>query len=287
MFSEAVTPDFDADKVTLVNSTLAGTVVVEGSGLVYTVSVALDNPAADGTIGISVGAGLTDLAGTPCAVAASPTCRVCNWREPRFLSQPEGARSYVGRSHTFAVQPNCAGADAFRYQWIWDDHRQEKVIRDVGGNSPAYAIPDLALGHEGHYWVQVTYDGATLLSNSALLEVRDILRVTGPQDAAKITRDTHVFSVVATGGYLPLSYDWVRKGDTATLGTEPNLVFEWLTTDDAGVYEVSVVDAHEMFISKSATLRVELGMPAVGAVGLGLLAGLLALGGSLLKRRKK
>ncbi len=76
-FSERVGTSFTAADVTVVG-TLGGTPVVSGTDPDYTVSVTLDNPDADGTVGIYVGTAVTDLADNPYAGNTSSLYTVDN-----------------------------------------------------------------------------------------------------------------------------------------------------------------------------------------------------------------
>jgi len=74
-FSESVGTTFDASAVE-VTGTLPGTAAVSGSGPKYTVTLTLPSPNTGGLVGITVGNGVTDLAGNPCVVSSSPQYRI-------------------------------------------------------------------------------------------------------------------------------------------------------------------------------------------------------------------
>lgn len=285
VFSEPVTPAFDASKVAL-QGTLGGIVSITGSSPVYNVYVILADPNLDGTVGISVGQGLTDTAGTPCVVSFSQTCYVYNWREPYFAVQPASARSYTGSAHTFTVAANC-GATLMNYQWKRDNHAA-KAVQNVGENSPNYTIPSLTQGDVADYWCEVTYDGVKRVSATASLQVAEPLQLVGPANRTAVVGGSCLFSVSATGGYPPLTYAWKKVGGTNILGAGPTLTLVSLTFDDAGSYQVEVEDDNGMVAVNSASLTVtETGLPVAGAIGLGLMACGLALGGLLATRRRK
>ncbi|MCX5756896.1 MAG: hypothetical protein NTU83_00005, partial [Candidatus Hydrogenedentes bacterium] len=64
-FNESVGTSFTDSGDVTVTGTLSGTPVVSGSDPHYNVAVTLANPDANGTVGISVGTTVTDLAGNP------------------------------------------------------------------------------------------------------------------------------------------------------------------------------------------------------------------------------
>jgi hypothetical protein len=285
-FSELSIPVFDGSKVAL-TGTLTGVVSVGGVFPNYTVAVILTDPGGDGTVAISVGAGLTDSAGNPYAVTESSVCHVYNWLEPYFTGQPVGVRAYTGDSPTFTVGLNC-GANSMHYQWNWEADDKGDVI-EVGGNSAVLTLANVTPDNAGAYSCAVTYDGVAHYSNAATLEVAAPLQVTGPFDASAPVGGNCTFSVIATGGYPPLSYAWKKDGGVDTLGTTETLVLGPLEYSDAGTYYVEVTDDNATTVfSNTASLMVTASqVPAVGVIGLGLLAGGLALGGSRLVRRRR
>ncbi len=282
-FDEAVTPPFDAGDVSL-TGTLAGSVGISGTDPTYTVTVTLTDPNADGTIGIDVaGAGaVTDLAGNPYAGGSSALCDVFNWNG--FTQQPQGARKYAGDAHAFTVVADC-GASGLSYQWKWDDGA--KAVHDVGTDAASYAIPDVT-GQAGDYWCEVAYDGSSYPSAAATLEVEEHLEITvQPVGGSYTVGGSHTFSVGTSGGYTPLTYTW--KKDGTTVGTDATLVLEPLGVAHSGDYTVEIIDDNvDVAISSpAAALTVDVGTPVAGLMGLGALAGGLALAGLLAVRRRK
>src|SRR5690606_6290696 len=72
-FSESVGTSFSAADVSVTGSLGASSsVAVTGGPIIFTVSVTPSNPNAAGTIGISIGTGITDLAGNTFAGGTSP-----------------------------------------------------------------------------------------------------------------------------------------------------------------------------------------------------------------------
>ena len=298
-FDESVTPTFDSGDVGL-TGTLAGSVGISGVDPTYTVTVTLSAPDADGTIGIDVaGPGaVTDLAGNQYAGGSSPLCDIYNWRG--FIEQPQSARKYSGDAHTFTVTPDCPGC-VMSYQWKWDDASKAdalavskagalqgaKTIHDVGDDSPTYNIPDVT-GLAGDYWCDVSYGGDIYPSNAATLEVEDHLAIViqpvgGEYDAGQ----SHSFTVATTGGYAPLSYTW--KKDGSPVSSDAVYAIDPLAGYHSGSYIVEILDDNgDVAISDPpAVLTVAPGVPATVLIGLGLLAGAMALGGLLALRKKK
>jgi len=281
-FDEPVAPTFEESDVSL-SGTLSGSVGISGADPTYTVTITLDDPSADGTVGIDVaGAGaVTDPAGNPYAGGASALCEIYNWFG--FTGHPEGARKYGGDAHTFTVVADCA-ASTLAYQWKWDDGLG-KAVHDVGDDSPTYAIPDVT-GLAGDYWCDVSYDGLIHSSNTATLEVEDHLVITQqPAGGDYIVGDSHTFTVTATGGYAPLTYAWKKEG--VTVSTDAVYHIDPLGEAHSGSYIVEVTDDNvdQAVSDPPALLAVTPGLPAAGLAAFGLLACATALAGLVALRK--
>jgi hypothetical protein len=242
-----------------------------------TVTVTPTDPGADGTIGISIGAGLTDAAGNSYAGGASELYTVRNWFG--FQGEPQAARVYTGEALQFSVSAN-HGSSTPSYQWWFEDGAQAPV--PDGGNSPVLAIEPALLTSAGRYWCVVTYFGADFTSDSNSLEVADHLRITQQPVGGIFCPGQEVpLSVLTAGGFQPLTYEW-RKEGVPIPGAD-----DWLYTiaaaqdEHAGAYTVTVLDAHEdSEISVEAQLAMEeRPLPAAGLAGMAVLFGCLALFG--------
>ncbi|HDP33834.1 MAG TPA: hypothetical protein ENN29_01855, partial [Candidatus Hydrogenedentes bacterium] len=255
-FSEPVLPGLTAAYLDVVG-TLSGSVAVSGGGAEYYVTVTLDDPDADGAVGIALPADTVfDPAGNFCPGVASPLCEVFNWRG--FLVEPAGARLYTGDSHALIVQPDC-DASAIQYQWKYDDG--VKALYD-GPQTREWLLEDVATDWRGVYWCEVTYDGMLYATNPAQIEVEPPLEiVAAPESAVKYVGDSHLFAVEVAGGYPPLTYQW-RKED-ATLSNEPMLLIESLILEDSGLYVVVVQDDNSATLVLDAALTV-LPLPVEG-----------------------
>jgi len=283
-FDEAVAPTFDGTDVS-VTGTLVGPVGGHGPDPAYTVTVALTDPDADGTVGIEVAGGgaVTDLAGNPYAGGASPLCEVFNWHG--FISGPENTQAYTGDPVMFTVVPDC-GASTLAYQWKREDGL--KTIQD-GPNTASWELTSVTPANAGDYWCEVTYDGETHPSAVGALDVADPISITEqPQSASKYVGDSHAFSIGATGGFGTLHYEWLHDG--YTVGDDsPLLEIVSLTLGDAGAYSCEVTDEGPAapLVSDEAILDVTVGAPAAGLVGLGVLVAACALGAIGVLRRRR
>lgn len=155
-------------------------------------------------------------------------------------TQPLGAQKVVGGSHTMTV----AASGAFgtvTYQW------QKGGVDLVGENAADLVLSDLQLTDGGSYTCLVgdaTRTGADrIASNAAVLEVRVPVTFTAdPVGANKKAGDSHTFTVTASGGYTPYTYQWYRGAD-AVGGNSDTLALSNLTVADQGTYTCVVTGA--------------------------------------------
>jgi len=280
VFNEPVAPTFGLDDVT-VSGSLSGAALVGGADPNYTVTVTLDEPDTDGTVGIVVGGSVTDAAGNPYAGGSSPAYGIYNWRG--FLSEPSSRKAYEGVPHTFAAVPDC-GASTIAYLWKWDDGT--KTIYD-GPSSPTWSFESLNASNAGTYWCELTYDGETRATSHATLEVAEPLTILQqPSGGQAPVGGSFTFTVSVRGGYEPLAYQWLKNGYPITGATQPIHSIAVLTTSDSGSYTVSITDDNTaVLVSEAAVLTVTGGaLPAAGLAGVAALA--LALGGLGVFRRR-
>ena len=283
-FTESVAGTFTGADVTVVG-TLSGLAVVTGADPHYTVTVTLTTPANDGTVGIALGSDIADPAGNPYPGATSGLYTIAHW--PGFQTEPFDALMYTHDDLTLevAVLP---GPGTLTYQWKWDDGT--KTIHD-GPAAATWPLTDLAPANAGEYWCEVTYNAVTHPSAHAMLDVKDRILITlSPQSATEATGASHIFTVSATGGYEPLSYQWEKDEQPILLSPNaPSLELTNLDPSDSGRYMVEVRDANtDVQLSAEALLTVtaEQPVPAAGLLGLLALAGLLSAAGATKTRKK-
>jgi hypothetical protein len=279
-FSESVGASFTAADVTVAGE-LSGTPVVSGSDPNYTVTVTLANPAANGTVGITVGTSVSDAAGNAFAGGSSPLYTIANW--PGFVAELQDAQKYSGDSHTFDASIVSGSAT---YQWKWDTGGDQLPVN--GPTTPTWALTGLTTANRGQYWCEVTYNGTVYPTRQATLSVEDHLQITTePVGGAKSPNMSHTFTVQTSGGYAPLGYVWKKDGEEMLGATEASYTLDNLTADDAGIYTVEVSDAHNDIDSASAELTiVTSNVPVLGLVGLGALLGLMSIGSARKLHRK-
>jgi hypothetical protein len=259
----------------------AATVVVTDADpmyhLTYNLEITMNDPNADGTLGVGITPAVTDKALNAYVGGESSKWDISNWFG--FTIHPQDAAEYNGDPHTFHVQASF-GSSTPVYTWKWDN--AAKTVQDIGTNSPDCRIDNVA-GKDGTYWCEVFYNGVTYPSNKAKLfvAVKPSI-VQQPQDASKLVGDRCDFSVVAGGGFPSLTYEWWKDGKQITNATHNSLSIARVTPRDNGQYQVIVTDGLGTPVaSRFATLKVAgQPVPVAGFAGLAALAGAFALLGS-------
>jgi len=289
VFNEAVA-SFTVSDVLVNRGTLAGTVAsVTGAGPGYTVTVQLADGNLNGTVGITIPAGVvTDLVGFPYAGdSTSALTTVYNW--PGFGASPSGGKLYAGDNFNQLSVTVATGGVPTSYQWKHDTGA--KALLD-GPTTPAWPLTNITSAAAGSYWCEVTFDGTVYASNTVTLEVEPRVAVTSPVGGSVQPGSDWSFTVVASGGYpfaapaAPYSYQW-KKNDVNIPGAPdgPTLDLPGLVIKDSGYYRVEVSDSNgDTQLSDAAKLTVITPVPVLGVGGMALLAA--ALAGAAARRRR-
>ena len=71
------------------------------------------------------------------------------------------------------------------------------------------------------------------------------------------------FTVITTGGYVPLFYTWKKDGIIVLETAAPSFTLDVLTEEDEGDYTVEILDDNsDMVVSDAANLVIEPGVAA-------------------------
>ncbi len=281
-YSESVSGSFGASEVSLTAGSLAGVIGVTGADDLYTVTVTLADPEANGEVGIEIaGGGVNDGNGNYYAGGTSALYTIYNW--PGFSSAPADMKRYVGDACTLAVSA-AYGPITPSFEWWFDS--DAKAVTLVGTDEHLLIDP-VDLSHAGNYWCAVHYDGAVYTSATAALEVAESLAITiQPEGAMRRVGDSHGFSVSTTGGFPPLTYTWKRNDEA--VGWDADYTINDIDLSHAGIYTVEIVDAYGgIALSSEALLEVEDDLPVASAYGVALLVFILTISalGVLYERR--
>lgn len=134
-----------------------------------------------------------------------------NVRQVNFslTSQPQGAKKYVGDSHTLSVTAS-GGSGSFSYTW-------KRNGSTFGAPSQAsITLNNLTIGNAGNYTCTVTdtnQPSNTADTDVAVVEVANPLLITQQPVGGMVQTGSLIqLSVTATGGFSPLSYQWRWQG---------------------------------------------------------------------------
>jgi len=122
--------------------------------------------------------------------------------------QPQDADMYEGDNYTFTCEAS-GGSGTLTYRWSKDS------VIIPGANSSSLALTGLVAGDAGDYQCLVGDDyrppAPYAESDIATLQVEPRVSISvQPVGGNKAVGDSHQFSVTASGGYAPLSYEWLR-----------------------------------------------------------------------------
>jgi hypothetical protein len=180
---------------------------------------------------------------------------------PLTITQhPQSKTAKVGQSWVFTVGTS-GGEGAIHYQWKYDNGGGPV---NVGTDQPFLVLNDIQFSDAGQYWVEVSDEVTTLVSDPATLTVVNLPLIqilNHPQNLTLPAGGTAVFNVLVAGGVAPLTYVWKfddGSGPVSVGTNSPTLTLTNLTRSHTGTYWVEVSDTYETVVSNTATLTVTL-----------------------------
>jgi hypothetical protein len=190
----------------------------------------------------------------------------------QITENPMGADLYVGA--TFDAMVAASGFyTPLAYQWT-------RGGTDIPtATDTAFTIAAVSLSDAGAYACRVTDDvGATVTSEDAVLQVADHLAITTQPVGADLgLGDPYTLFVETAGGFLPLTYQWIKNGTDIPDATESSYEITSFAGTDVGAYTVVVHDnLTDDDTSAPVLLQLIGGLPVAGLAGLA--AAVLAAG---------
>jgi hypothetical protein len=182
------------------------------------------------------GNGIPDLSDTAPAV-------------PAITTQPDSQTVNVGANVLFSVA--ATGTGPLRYQWKFNG------ANVASATTPALSVNNAQATNAGNYSVVITNKFGTITSSNADLVVNTAPRITTqPQSQTVLIGSNATFSVTATGGSLPLSYQWRMANTNLPAATNSSLTLTNAQSTNAGNFVVVITNTLGSITSAVATLTV-------------------------------
>lgn len=182
--------------------------------------------------------------------------------KPLISAQPQNQTVIAGHDVTFKVEAASSGAP-LRYQWFVE----EKPIE--GATSAAFTLANAQSANAGNYKVVIGFGDCSVSSAMATLTVRGPPFFTvSPQNQVVEIGASATFRAEA-GGTGPFSYQWwFNETNRISGATNSTLALPQVTTNQAGVYVLSVSNSVGTTRSQPASLQVaEKGAPIIRVNG--------------------
>ncbi len=158
---------------------------------------------------------------------------------PVILDQPQDVVLSAGAAHTLSV--TAVGTGTLNYQWFKDG-----IPITTPSTTPTYALVGATSSMAGRYTVRVRNELGSVISNTARVEVTNVLEIVNrPQSQIAPPGSMVTFSVSARGGVAPLSYQWAFRGNPIfnASGQRDHYTILNAQSSHEGAYTVQVRDA--------------------------------------------
>lgn len=221
-----------------------------------------------------------------------------------FTNQSPGTRLYTTSDDYVLSATYKDGANVTGYEWFQNGDGLGFVADSSTPNTIKLSVTPADLGAGFFdFHAEVSDDSGQTASDAATLEIAPPLTALPLEDVVLAEEDDFTWSVVVSGGLGTIHYQWQakRSGD-ADFVAIVNGVYGLGSYDGAGTaalklapytsamdgeYRVEVSDDYTTIVVGPAKLGKDVGVPAVGVIGLSILALASALGGARALRRRK
>jgi hypothetical protein len=168
---------------------------------------------------------------------------------PAITTQPVSQTVNVGANVLFSVA--ATGTGPLRYQWKFNGANL------AAATTPALSVNNVQAANSGNYSVLITNKFASITSSNAALVVNSAPRITTqPQSQTVTVGSNATLSVTATGGSLPLSYQWRMANTNLPAATNSSLTISNAQPVNAGNFVVVITNTLGSITSAVATLTV-------------------------------
>jgi hypothetical protein len=173
---------------------------------------------------------------------------------PELTDQPENLTLLEGLDAVFAVV--ATGTAPLVFQWFFNTNTPI-----ANATNATYAITNVQAGHAGNYFVVVSNAGGSATSVVATLTVNipppTPPAITAQPQSIAVSEGASAGFSVGVSGSAPLSYQWYFNTNTPLASaTNASLVMANVTTNDAGVYSVTVTNSMGATNSAFAALTI-------------------------------
>ena len=154
---------------------------------------------------------------------------------PVSLSYLENVTVGEGSIARFSVE--AIGTSPISYQWFYGGSPI------VGATDSVYEIGIVSETNRGTYQVKASNKGGVASSNNSKLSVSVAPRLVHSIEDTELLAGGTLNLQVSASGTKPLTYNWYRGGDLYSSGSNSELSIVDVTAQNAGFYQVEVVNA--------------------------------------------
>jgi len=175
-----------------------------------------------------------------------------NGTQLSIISHPQSSTTVVGEP--VALRVSVSAPDSVSFQW----YKGTQAIE--GAREQTWSIPAARIVDQGLYSVEVTSDGQSMRSLSALVTVNESITPLSiaqhPSSHSLSPGQSVTLSVEAAGGSKNYTYAWRKGGSLIPSSNSPYLNISNAQNSDAGSYSVIVSDDNSSVTSSFANISV-------------------------------
>ena len=189
------------------------------------------------------------VASNSAGTAISPVAVLGVNHPPRIVVQPIAQTVDPEATITFRVE--ATGTAPLNYQW------RKSGVKILHETKPQLVLKKVDADDHGSYSVLVTNVAGSVLSNSGLLKVNDVVpSITRQPEGATVNPGSRITFVVSAKGTKPLTFQWEKDGDMIEDERSNELTIQSVGEKDEGVYSVGISNVAGGVTSNPASLFV-------------------------------
>ena len=165
---------------------------------------------------------------------------------PSIRVQPASQEACIGSAVTFNAEAD--GTGPISYQWM----KNGQAI--TGATESSYSISGIRAEDEASYSVMVSNKCGSVESENAALTLIKLPFIQAHPVSQEVCIGSAVIFNAAASGTEPISYQWMKNGQTITGATESSYSISRVSAQDAGSYSVMASNRCGSVESSSAAL---------------------------------